>query len=425
MHFLEFLDQGISPFHVVSHTQKILSENGFKELQLSEDWVLKSKSSYFLKWGESSIFAFKTPESINSKFHFKFALTHTDFPCLKASPNPTTFKNGIQRIHCETYGSPLNHSWLDRDLGCAGLAVFEKNNQLKSKLVRHSSSFYIPQLAIHLNREIHEKGLKLNPQTDLEVFWSSNPKDNINSFLESNLEKDEKLLDYDLRFYDAQKASYGGCNQEWVYSGRLDNLSSCHASLSALISSEFPVDFVSGFCFFDAEEVGSETREGARSSFFKNLLKRISSSFNISESQMLLLLNKSVFASMDVAHATHPSFSNRHDPRHEIVLGKGIVLKKNANKRFASDVFSSAFFKQICNKSNLSFQEFIGRNDIPSGSTVGPALSASLGVSVFDFGIPILSMHSAREIAALQDQKTAIEFLKAFFTSINFKNPSF
>lgn len=415
MKYLDYLNESITPYHTVENTAKMLLEQGFQELSFQSKWSLEPSESYFIKWGYTTLFAFRTPKQVNSSIFAKLALAHTDFPALKVAPNACRFESGIQLVHSEVYGSPIYHSWLDRDLGCGGVLVFEKDNQIQHRLVQTSQKFRIPELSIHLQRGVNQDGRKVDAQKGLDVFWSSSEKDSLDSWIKQQLSPEEKLLDYDLRFYDAERASLGGMNDEWIYSGRIDNLASCHAAIEALLSANSAPNYISGFCLFNHEEIGSETKEGAQSLFLKMTLDQIIKAINISEYCTPSFLEKSFFVSMDMAHALNPVYPEKHDPKHAPILGQGIVLKQNAQKRYATDVFSSAVFKQICSKAGVSYQNFISRNDLPCGSTIGPSISSTLGVSTVDIGEPMLSMHSIREMSSVQDHQQMIKFLASLF----------
>lgn len=408
MDFFEFLDSAVTPFHTVSELKKAFEKAGF------------GKDSVFERNG--ALIVVRLPRKVNSNTRFRIALAHTDFPALKISPNPDKNCAGVNKLHVETYGGLLYTSWLDRDLGYAGLLAFEKDGQVGSRLIRGSKLFRIPQLAIHLNRGVNQEGLKVNPQTDLDALWSSSSSaaDASRKFadvLQAELGGDEHLLDFDVQFFDAQPASVGGFNDEWVYSGRLDNLSSCHAIAEAMLNSDVPENDFLVAAFMNNEEVGSVSRDGAGGNFLQSTLEtlwnRYAQNGGVGRSLSEVLAD-SLALSIDMAHAEHPNFPQKHESNHAPVLGGGVVLKTNAQKRYASDVLSSAQFKLLCKKADVPYQTFITRNDMPCGSTVGPTISASLGIPTVDIGEPMLSMHSIREMIASKDHVDLISLLKNF-----------
>lgn len=405
MDFFEFLNYAVTPYHTVDFLKKELSAKGI---------------ALYERGG--ALIAIRKPRNVSEKSRFRIALAHTDFPALKISPNPDKGCAGVRTLHSEIYGSPLFTSWLDRDLGYAGLLAFEKGGCVGTKLFRGKAFFRIPQLAIHLNRGVNQDGLKVNPQTDLDALWCAAGCGNGNAAqnkfvdsLQSELVAGERLLDFDVQLFDAQPANAGGLNGEWIYSGRLDNLSSCHAIAEAILSAETPeTDFVVA-AFMNNEEVGSNSREGAAGNFLKATLEQVWTESALSISALSSSLSASLALSIDMAHAEHPNFPQKHEANHAPVLGGGVVLKTNSQKRYASDVVSSANFKLLCEQANVKSQTFITRNDMPCGSTVGPTISAALGIPTVDIGEPMLSMHSIREMTALKDHEDMIKLVTAFY----------
>ena len=401
MEYFEFLNKSVTPYHTV------------EALKVLFDAKCEKNTRFFERGG--ALIAVRTPKQICSDSQFRIALAHTDFPTLKITPNPDGAAAGVRTLHPEIYGSPLFTSWLDRDLGYAGLLAYELGGKLQTKLIRGDKLFRIPQLAVHLNRGVNQDGLKVNPQTDLNALWTAvGGKERFVEALQAELPAGAKLLDFDVQLFDAQPAQFGGFENEWIYSGRLDNLSSCHAIAEAFAAAgELEKDFQVA-AFFNNEEVGSETREGAGSNFLRNVLE--SSLRDVAGAGDLdSMLAASLALSIDMAHAEHPNFVQKHESNHAPVLGGGVVLKMNSQKRYASDVFSNARFKLICEQNNIPYQTFVMRNDMPCGSTVGPTISASLGIPTVDIGEPMLSMHSIREMTDVADHEKMTRLLLAFW----------
>ena len=403
MEYFEFLNKSVTPYHTVE-TLKILFSS------------LHDKNIRFFERG-GALIAVRAPKQICSDSQFRIALAHTDFPALKITPNPDHAAAGIQTLHPEIYGSPIYTSWLDRDLGYAGLLAYEMDGKIQTKLFRSNKFVRIPQLAVHLNRGVNQDGLKVNPQTDLNALWTASVGTKFTDILQQEIPQGGKLLDFDVQLFDAQPAQLGGLNNEWIFSGRLDNLSSCHAIAEAFVNGQpLEKDFQVA-AFFNNEEVGSETREGAGSNFLRSVLEEVyechperSAKHGVEGS-----LAESLALSIDMAHAEHPNFVQKHEPNHAPILGQGIVLKINSQKRYASDVFSNARFKLLCEQNNIPYQTFVMRNDMPCGSTVGPTISASLGIPTVDIGEPMLSMHSIREMTDVADHGKMTSLLSAFW----------
>ncbi len=396
MDFLDFLNNSVTPYHTVESLKAVLGNKDNGSVRLFERG--------------GALIAVRLPKNICSDSRFRIALAHTDFPTLKITPNPDLVAAGVRSIHPEIYGSPLFTSWLDRDLGYAGLLAYEIDGKLQTKLIRGEKLFRIPQLAVHMNRGVNQDGLKVNPQTDLNALWTAvGGPEAFSKVLSAGLPAGAQLLDFDVQLFDAQPAQFGGFENEWIYSGRLDNLSSCHAVVEAFAAAgALEKDFAVA-AFFNNEEVGSTTREGAAGNFLKSVLDSL-----IPNSE--LLTPNSLALSIDMAHACHPNFVQKHEPNHAPILGGGIVLKVNSQKRYASDVFSNAQFKLLCKQSNVLYQTFVMRNDMPCGSTVGPDISASLGIPTVDIGEPMLSMHSIREMTAVKDHESMIRLLDQFYS---------
>ena len=401
MEYFEFLNKSVTPYHTV------------EALKVLFDAKCEKNTRFFERGG--ALIAVRTPKQIWSDSQFRIALAHTDFPTLKITPNPDGAAAGVRTLHPEIYGSPLFTSWLDRDLGYAGLLAYELNGKLQTKLIRGDKLFRIPQLAVHLNRGVNQDGLKVNPQTDLNALWTAvGGKERFVEALQAELPAGAKLLDFDVQLFDAQPAQFGGFENEWIYSGRLDNLSSCHAIAEAFAAAgELEKDFQVA-AFFNNEEVGSETREGAGSNFLRSVLE--SSLRDVAGAGDLdSMLAASLALSIDMAHAEHPNFVQKHESNHAPVLGGGVVLKMDSQKRYASDVYSNARFKLLCEQNNIPYQTFVMRNDMPCGSTVGPTISASLGIPTVDIGEPMLSMHSIREMTDVADHEKMTRLLLAFW----------
>ena len=398
MNFLDFLNNSVTPYHTVQNLKQLLEPAG-AEIKLFERG--------------GALIAVRLPRVASAESKFKIALAHTDYPTLKITPNPDCSAAGVRTLHPEVYGSPIFASWLDRDLGYAGLLAYELEGKVQTKLFRGKKLFRIPQLAVHLNRNVNQDGLKVNPQTDLNALWTAvGGKERFVEALSAELPREARLLDFDVQLFDAQAAQLGGFEDEWIYSGRLDNLSSCHAIAEAFAKAEPSEHDFQVAAFFNNEEVGSNTREGAAGNFLKSVLDSLTPNSEFRTPNSLAL-------SIDMAHACHPNFVAKHEPNHAPVLGGGIVLKVNAQKRYASDVYSNAQFKLLCEQNNIPYQTFVMRNDMPCGSTVGPVVSASLGIPTVDIGEPMLSMHSIREMTAVKDHQSMIQLLGAFFCGKN------
>jgi aspartyl aminopeptidase len=418
MEFFDFLDNSVTPAHTVAGLVSAFRAAGFRLYEPMIPARIEPGKGYCVVRG-SSVIAVRVPRSTAQFPGFRIALAHTDFPTLKITPNPDRVSGGVQTLHPEIYGSPIFTSWLDRDLGYAGVLAYAEGGEVQLKTFRGDKLFRIPQLAVHLNRGVNQDGLKVNPQTDLDALWSGITGEKFEETLQRELPEGAKLLDFDVQLFDAQKAARGGIHDEWIYSGRLDNLSSCHAIAEAFIAAEPLENDFAVACFFNNEEVGSTTREGAGGNFLKSVLEEfLQLSFRDAGSIPnidTLLASSSLALSIDMAHAVHPNYPQKHEQNHAPILGGGIVLKTNSQKRYASDVYSNARLKLLCEQAKINCQTFVMRNDMPCGSTVGPTVSANLGIPTVDIGEPMLSMHSIREMTAARDHADMISLLKVFY----------
>lgn len=410
--FLKFLSDSPTSFHAVREVKKALLAHSFVELDEKSTWKLKSGGRYFC-YREGTLIAFLLPEKKLEKALI-FA-SHTDSPALKLKPNGEFQKEGMTLWASEIYGAPLLTSWLNRDLGIAGKVLFlHKKGQVEEALVDiRSSPAVIPQLAIHLDREVNEKGLLLNKQEHLNAVAAiASPK--IKHYLFHLLTKElpiKELLAHDLFLYPLEPPALVGAGQELIASYRLDSLASVWAILQALFSRKPAPHELQMMALWDHEEIGSGTTTGAESPHFSHILERIALNLNLAREDYFKLLHSSLSISVDLGHAVHPSYPEKHDPHHKPVLGGGILIKTHAQKKYATDAGSAKRVISAAIKGKIPFLIASGRNDIPSGSTIGPIHSALTGIATVDIGISQLSMHSARELASASDVKALYELL--------------
>jgi aspartyl aminopeptidase len=322
----------------------------------------------------------------------------------------------------EVYGSPLLTSWLNRDLGLAGRITYQDQEEkiCEALVTLNEHPLVIPQLAIHLDRNVNDNGLILNKQEHLAALAAldPNPSKEEPSFSYLELLIKEKtnhssLLATDLFLYPLEKASLIGHQKQMMASYRLDSLASVHAATAALLSNEPAETALKMVVFWDNEEIGSNTAQGAGSPFFSHVLERLTLSLNMSREEYLRLHHDSFFVSVDLGHALNPNYSDKHDARHQSLLGDGILIKSNAQQRYITDAASAAFMINLCKKNNLPFQKFVARSDIPCGTTIGPIQATTTGIKTIDIGIPQLSMHSIREVIACQDHLEMCQLLTA------------
>lgn len=414
--FFRFLDEGKSPWHVAESLAQALSKNGFRHLDMKDSFSLAANGRYYIRKG-GTVIAFTLPASLPSRL--LFAASHTDSPTLKIKPKPSFSKGTYGMLSAEVYGSPVLASFLNRECGIAGRVFFEASDgSLESKLIDLSEyPVIIPHLAIHLDRELNEKGPQINPETHLYLLATAKDGDQFNfpELLSKHFSL-PRIISHDLVIYPLEKARAIGIDADLFASARIDNLGSVFTMLKGFEESLEGEKALKIAFFFNNEEIGSETSEGAGSPLFMELLERIRLSLSLEADWLYRLRHNSFGLSVDEAHATHPNFSNRHDERHEIKLGGGVVIKHNAKMRYATSGKAVASLKLLSKKLGMNLQEFVSRNDIPCGSTIGPILASGSGFELVDIGCPELSMHGAREIGSLSDHAMMIRLIGRYFS---------
>lgn len=411
---LEFVNRSPTPFHAVAETVARLEAQGYRRLDEAEAWEVDRGDKVYVVRGGGSVAAFHmgTVPAREAGFHLVGA--HTDSPNLRVKPNPELEKAGYRQLGVEPYGGVLLHTWLDRDLSLAGRVSLADGGarlvDFRRELLR------VPSLAIHLNRTVNTEGLKLNAQTHMAPILALNELGEINlrALLAEELGdvKAEDVIAWDLMAYDVQPATRSGRSREFIHAGRIDNLASCHAGLSALLATGDDAEMSRGIVLYDHEEVGSRSAQGAASDFLRSCLQRLSGD---STEGFHRAVAKSFLISADMSHALHPNYTDLHEPMHQPVLGGGPVVKINVNQSYATDGESWASFERWARDANVNTQRFVVRSDLACGSTIGPITAAELGIRTVDVGNPMLSMHSCREVAAASDVPQMIDVMKRFF----------
>lgn len=410
--FKAFLDSSPTSWHAVKEMGDRLALRDFHPLNEGEKWDLELGEKYFVAKG-GALCAFALP-AMKPTQAMIFA-SHTDSPALKLKPNPAYKNANMIQYGVEVYGGALINSWLNRDLGLAGrVVVTNQAGEPEERLVHLDDALvFIPQLAIHLDREVNEKGLHLNKQDHLNpiVGLSDESQDVLEKLLRRHLSF-HSLLSFDLFLVPHEPARFVGLENEMIASYRIDNLAGVHAALSAIGFLDKPAhQRLQMALFWDHEEIGSKSNEGAASPFLNQILERIAFSLKINPEELLLLKNKSLCVSVDMSHALNPNYPKKYEPHHSPLLGKGIILKYNADQKYASNALSAAIVVHACKVLNLPYQSYVCRSDLPCGSTVGPIVSQSTGINTVDIGCPQLSMHSIREVIAAKDYLDMVKLL--------------
>lgn len=410
-----FIDESPTCFHAVANLEKLLDKQGFVGLSEKERWKIETGGKYYVNRNGSSLIAFTIPHKKPSGFHM--AAAHSDSPCFKIKESPEiTVNDSYIKLNVEKYGGMILSTWLDRPLSIAGRIVVKDGDGLKSCLVNlDRDTAIIPNVAIHMNQDMN-KGVEYNPQTDMQpIIGEASCK---GSFMKQIAKeagvKEKDILGSDLFLYNRDKCRLIGTEEAFIAGPRLDDLECAYAGMAALAEG-FSEDYVNLCAVFDNEEVGSGTKQGAASTFLKDVLERISGALGIDEEEYRCLLADSFLISADNAHALHPNHPEKADETNRPMLNGGIVIKYHGSQKYASDAYSAAVMKDICNRADVPYQSYANRADIAGGSTLGNIAMAQVSVNTVDIGLPQLAMHSALEMAGAKDIAYLIDALRTFY----------
>ncbi|WP_047552615.1 M18 family aminopeptidase [Methylotenera sp. G11] len=420
---LDFIDVSPSPWHAVNTVEKQLTTAGFTALNEAHAWQLEAGRSYFVTRGGASIIAFTLGKQALTDTGFRIVGAHTDSPGLRLKPHAAFSGDGLLRIGVEVYGGPILATFTDRDLSIAGRVTVRTPAGHETRLLKFDNALMrLPNLAIHMNREVNDKGLVLNKQTGLPLLFAES-EDGVAAdrqflaFIAASLGVDAaEIFTFELNVFDTQKGTFWGANQEFIADSQLDNLASCHAAVTALLAAKNP-DSTSVCALFDHEEVGSESATGASGSFLADTINRITANTGLGAEDRLRALAQSFFISADMAHAYHPNHAGAYEPCHHVQVNQGPVIKTNANQRYSTNADTAARFITLCASAGVPYQQYAHRTDLGCGSTIGPIVASSLGVPSVDVGSPMWAMHSIRESAGVLDHGYMIAILGALFNS--------
>ena len=422
---LDFLNASPVNFLAAKNIASYLEQAGYRRLdpQMPIGEVKAGDKLYVTK-NDSSVYAFHIGRKSLADAGFRMICAHCDSPTFRIKPNAEmTREGGIVKLNTEVYGGPIMSTWFDRPLTIAGRVIVRGEDALHPKtLLLHVKRplLQISNLAIHFNREVND-GVKLSKQKDmlpiLGIVTSELEYGNLLMNVicgELNI-KQEDIIDFDLYLADATPACTFGVHDEFLSSGRLDDLSMCFAGLEAMIATE-TIDTTKVLAIFDNEETGSQTKQGAGSPFLSMMLKRIALAQSGSEEAFYQAVERAFMISADNAHAWHPNYSEKYDPTNHPVLGGGPVIKFNAAQKYASDAVSAAVFAEICREAGVPCQRFVNHSDVAGGSTLGNILASSIPLRGVDMGNAILAMHSCRETGSTADHIYCVKAFTKFFS---------
>lgn len=414
--FARFISASPSSYHAARELSRRLADAGFTQLNETDTFPREAGTYFVVRDG--AVIGWIIPPG-DSPSGFRIVGSHTDSPALKLKPSGSHVSaDGWGQIDVEIYGGMLLNSWLDREIGFAGRIIDRDGT---SHLVVTEPIARVPQLAIHLDRQVTTDGLTLDKQHHMQPVWAFASSDapcildHVASL--AGLKNADEIAGHDLVSFTAEAPAIFGINQEFFAAGRQDNLSSVHASLVAfeqIASKQSTGSDIAILAAFDHEEVGSSTRSGAAGPLLETVMRRLALAFGGDDLYYRMLAN-STCISADAAHFVHPNYGDRHDPHTRPVPGGGPILKLNANQRYATDATGSALFDRVCSVAEVPYQAFVSNNSVPCGSTIGPFIATRTGIPTVDVGIGLLSMHSAREMSHVCDHYYLSSVLKAYW----------
>lgn len=449
--FVDFVNESPTPYHAVNSVKELLKGAGFEELVERNNWRgrVQRNGKYYVSRNGSSIIAFTVGGKYKNGNGVAIVGAHTDSPCLRIKPISKRTSEGFITVGVEQYGGLIAHTWFDRDLSIAGRVYVDEDGKYVPKLLKIDKPLLrIPTLAIHLNREVNTKfefnketklvpiagqvalescaddpDLKMSPEQfeSVQNVISRHNKSLIELIAKELNVKPEQIEDFELLLYDHQKSAIGGLNDEFIFSARLDNLTSCFAATESLIESADDLANQKGIqliSLFDHEEIGSRSLHGADSSFLPDVLlrlTRIDFEGNKDFDFFHEVISKSFLLSSDQAHGVHPNYGEAYESQNRPQINLGPVIKVNANQRYATNSPGVVLLKKVADRAKVPLQLFVVRNDSPCGSTIGPLLSSKLGIRTLDLGNPQLSMHSIRETGGAYDIIKLNDLFKSFF----------
>jgi len=415
---IAFLDASPSPYHATAEARRRLSEAGFTEVGPVAEWP--SGPGRYVVVDGGSLFAWVVPEGSPPDARFRLLGAHTDSPTLRVKPRPDTGRAGFRQLGVEVYGGAIVNSWLDRDLGLAGRVAVRTAAGPELRLLRvHRPVLRVPQLAIHLDPGLRADGLRLDPQQHVVPIWSLGDPEpgGFARFLAAELAvSPEDVLSHEVVTYDLAGGTLAGAGEEFVSSGRQDDLTCAHACISALcaVAGQPAGEHVSAVVLFDNEEIGSQSTTGADGAWLGRQLERSVLARGGGRDDYLRAVAASLHVSADMTHATHPNYTDRHEPDHWIALGGGPVVKVSANMLYGTTAATQAAFLLAAEQAGVPVQYFVNRSGVRSGTSIGPIVAAGLAIPTVDVGSPTLAMHSARELTGTADAQLMIAALQAF-----------
>lgn len=417
------LREAVSPFQCVQAAMQRLKKAGFEEIFYEQEWNVKPGGKYMINHHGTTLFAFSVGEKYRIGDMLRMAAAHTDYPYLRIKPNADFTTESYAQVNVEVYGGPILNTWFDRPLGVAGRIALCSDNPFKPRMALYQSKkpvLIIPNLAIHMNRDVN-KGVEINNQVDLMpiVDLISEEKQSTDYFLTFIAEElgvnKEEILDFELNTYCMEEPVYVGAKDTLLSSPRLDNQTSVAALLWAMQHARRDTG-INLIALFDNEEIGNTGKQGAASILLHDMVRRILRTLGASEEETDRVMYDAMLLSVDVAHGLHPNHKAKTDITNHPVLGKGFCIKEACSQSYATDAEAIAILRQICRKEKIACQCFVNRSDVRGGGTLGSAVSSLFPVKTVDIGVPILAMHSARELMGVSDIDALTDAVKIYFS---------
>lgn len=422
MELFQFIEKATSRFHTIKATRDELEAASFTKLSSDTRWDLKLGGKYYVEHNATQLIAFTLGSKFTAKDDVRIAAAHGDFPALSIKANPEVVKEGYLQLNVEAYGGVNLMSWLDVPLSIAGRVITRSNDVFHPNV--HLIDFekpvlIIPNIAIHLHREMNN-GMKLNKQVHMLPIIAVTEEKEEPGFLNRQLAKklgvkEEDILDYELTLYNPSKGCLVGFDEEFLSAPRLDDLSSVTACLEALLhgTRETGINLLG---VYDHEEIGSKTKTGAGSVLLASILEKIYISLGYDVIDYQNAWKGSMFMSVDVGHAFHPNFADKYDITNKDILNKGFTIKEAVSQSYATDSEAIAIVQQICDKEKIPYQKSVNRSDISGGGTLGSIASTMTPIRVVDLGLPLLAMHSIREMGGVKDLEALTSYLVAYYS---------
>lgn len=424
---LAYIKESVTPFHAVRAAKKRLEAAGFGELPLRGEWKVVPGGRYYTEIYQKTLAAFTIGTEgcggEENTARLRIAAAHTDYPCLHIKPKADMVSGPYLKLDTEVYGGPILNTWFDRPLSIAGCAALKSGSAFAPGLRLYDAGrplLTLPNLAIHMNREVN-KGVEIQKQKELLPLFGlgedgEDKEDFFLKFLASELgTRPEEILDYDLYLYNTEEGCALGAKEEFLSSPRLDNLTSCYAVICALSQSRRERGVNLGI-LFDHEEIGSGSKQGADSAVLSMLLEKIYCCAGYGRECLREDIFSGFLLSADVAHALHPNRADKYDPMNQAPMNSGVTIKINSNQKYSFDTEAVACVAELCGRAGIPYRKFVNHSDLAGGGTLGPIISSWLPMRTVDIGVPILAMHSAREMMGIQDQGAITALMREFYS---------